>query len=118
MPAALLLTGWLVTLLLAVGNGAEWGWTGLPTLSLLTAAVVLAAAWVAAGARGRHPLVDLRLLVLRPIWATDLPALAFGFGMFGGFLLIPQLLVLPSATGYGFGQSITTTGPSYCLAPS
>jgi MFS family permease len=110
LPAAFLLTGWLVCLLLAVSNGAEWGWTGLPTLSLLAVAVVLAGAWIAVEARERHPLVDLRLLVRRPIWTTDLSAVAFGFGLFGSFLLVPQLLELPSATGYGFGQSISTAG--------
>jgi MFS family permease len=110
LPAAFLLTGWLVSLLLAVSNGTEWGWTGLPTLALLAVAAVLAAAWIAVEARERYPLVDLRLLVRQPIWTTDLSALAFGFGMFGSFLLIPQLLELPPGTGYGFGQSITTAG--------
>ncbi len=110
LPAAFLLTGWLVSLLLAVSNGAEWGWTSLPTVMLLAAAAVLAAAWIAAEARARHPLVDLRLLVRRPIWTADLSALAFGFGMFGSFLLVPQLLEAPSATGYGFGLTITTAG--------
>jgi EmrB/QacA subfamily drug resistance transporter len=110
LPAAFLLTGWLASLLLAVSNGAEWGWTRLPTLSLIGAAAVLAAAWIATETRERHPLVDLRLLIRRPIWTTDLSAVAFGFGMFGSFLLIPQLLELPSATGYGFGKSITTAG--------
>jgi MFS family permease len=110
LPAAFLLTGWLVCLLLAVSNGAEWGWTSLPTASLLAAAAVLAAAWIGAETREPYPLVDLRQLVRRPIWTTDLSALAFGFGLFGSFLLIPQLLELPSATGYGFGKSITTAG--------
>ena len=30
--------------------------------------------------------------------------------MFGSFLLVPQLLEAPSATGYGFGLTITTAG--------
>ena len=110
LPAALLLTSWLLSLLLAVSNGAAWGWTSLPTICLLAVASVLAAAWIAVEATKRYPLVDLRQLARRPIWTTDLSAVAFGFGMFGSFLLIPQLLELPTGTGFGFGQSITTAG--------
>jgi MFS family permease len=60
--------------------------------------------------RSRQPLVDLRLLLQRPVWAADLSALAFGFGMFGSFLLVPGLLEAPTQTGYGFGQSVSAAG--------
>jgi MFS family permease len=110
LPAVLLLTGWLVCLLLAVSNGAGWGWTSPGTLALLTVTAVAAAGWVAVEVRSRQPLVDLRLLARRPVWAADASALAFGFGMFGSFLLVPGLLEAPAWTGYGFGQSATTAG--------
>jgi len=35
---------------------------------------------------------------------------AFGFAMFGTFVLVPNLLQLPAATGYGFGKSVTEAG--------
>lgn len=110
LPAAVLLTGWLVSLLLTVSNGAQWGWSDPATIALAATALVLVTLWIAAETRTRHPLVDLHLLLRRPIWTADLSALAFGFGMFGSFLLVPELLEAPSGTGYGFGRSITTAG--------
>ena len=110
VPGALTLAGWLVCLLLPISNAAIWGWTAPLTVALLAAAVVLAAAWVLAELRSHRPLVDLRLLRLRPVWAADLSALAFGFGMFGSFLLVPALLEAPVATGYGYGLSVTRAG--------
>jgi MFS family permease len=110
LPGVLLLTGWLVCLLLPVGNGAGWGWTSPLTVSLFGVAAVLAAAWVAVEMKSRLPLVDLRLTLQRPVWAADLSALAFGFGMFGSFLLVPQLLEAPAGTGFGFSRSVTAAG--------
>jgi EmrB/QacA subfamily drug resistance transporter len=106
----LLLTGWLVTGLLALSKGSAWGWTSPSVLGLLGAAVLLAVWWVIAETRAKNPLVDMRILKQRAVWATDLSALAIGFAMFGAFILIPQLLVLPTATGYGFGKSVTIAG--------
>jgi MFS family permease len=60
--------------------------------------------------RVREPLVDMRLMALRGVWATNLVALIFGFAMFGTFVLVPTLLELPAATGYGFGKSVSEAG--------
>ncbi|GIT81580.1 hypothetical protein LLS1_32490 [Leifsonia sp. LS1] len=37
-------------------------------------------------------------------------ALAFGFAMFGTFILVPTLLQLPTVLGYGFGKSVSDSG--------
>jgi len=52
----------------------------------------------------------MRLMRRRGVWATDLVALILGFAMFGTFLLVPDILQLPEATGYGFGRSVTAAG--------
>jgi MFS family permease len=44
------------------------------------------------------------------VWTTNLVGLTFGFAMLGSFLLIPQLLQLPVATGHGFGLSVSEAG--------
>jgi MFS family permease len=44
------------------------------------------------------------------VWATDIVALILGFAMFGTFLLVPTLLELPAATGYGFGKTVSAAG--------
>jgi MFS family permease len=67
-------------------------------------------AWVAAELKVSHPLVDMRMLRIRGVWAPNIVGLAFGFVLFGSFLLIPQLLELAAATGYGFGKTVTRAG--------
>ena len=46
----------------------------------------------------------------RPVWTTNLAALAVGLSMFGSFILIPQFVQAPAKAGYGFGASITVSG--------
>ena len=41
---------------------------------------------------------------------TNLAAVAIGFGMMAQSIVVPQLLQLPEATGYGLGQSILAAG--------
>ena len=47
---------------------------------------------------------------------TNLASVALGFGMFAMSLVLPQLLQLPAATGYGLGKSLLTAG--LVMAPS
>jgi MFS family permease len=47
---------------------------------------------------------------------TNLASVVFGFAMFAMSLVLPQLLELPRATGYGLGQSVLVAG--LCLGPS
>ena len=46
----------------------------------------------------------------RAVWTTNLTGLLLGFGMFGSFILIPQLVQLPESTGFGFGATVTEAG--------
>ena len=41
---------------------------------------------------------------------TNIATVLRGFGMFGSFILIPQLVEAPTAAGYGFGASATRAG--------
>jgi MFS family permease len=60
--------------------------------------------------RVREPLIDMRLMAIREVWATNVVGLTFGFAMFGTFLLVPTLLELPVSTGFGFGKTVSTAG--------
>ena len=73
-------------------------------------AAVLAALWVWAEARSKHPLVDMQMMRLPGVWTTNLAALLIGFGMYSAFVLIPQFVQTPTSTGYGFGASVTQSG--------
>src|SRR4029453_1601329 len=60
--------------------------------------------------RTPQPLADVELLARPPVLMTNLATLAVGFGMFGSFILIPQLAEAPTSTGYGFGLDATGAG--------
>jgi EmrB/QacA subfamily drug resistance transporter len=105
-----ILSAALVALLLAISKGQAWGWGEAKTLGLLALGVLGLIVFVLVERRVREPLVDMRLMKLRGVWATDLVALILGFAMFGTFLLVPTLLQLPAATGYGVGKSVAESG--------
>jgi MFS family permease len=65
---------------------------------------------IAVELRQREPLVDMVLMREPVVFATNLAALMVGFGMFGSFILIPQLVQLPESTGFGLGASVTQAG--------
>jgi EmrB/QacA subfamily drug resistance transporter len=100
----------LVSLLLAISKGQAWGWGDTRTIGLLVLGAVALIVFVRVELWVREPLIDMRLMKLRGVWATDLVALILGFAMFGTFLLVPTLLQLPAATGYGFGKSVSQAG--------
>ncbi|RPF38055.1 MFS transporter [Streptomyces sp. TLI_185] len=109
------LSAGLVSLLLAVSKGADWGWTSGTTLGLGTAAVVILPAWGWWELKAKQPLVDLRTTAKPQVLFTNLASVALGFSMFAMSLVLPQLLQLPTQTGYGLGKSMLTVG--LVLAP-
>ncbi|MGW2047182.1 MFS transporter [Streptomyces sp. NPDC001858] len=100
----------LICLLLAISKGADWGWDSATTLGLFAAAVVVLLLWGLFELRVEEPLVDLRTTARRQVLVTNLASMAFGFSMFAMSLVLPQLLQLPEATGYGLGRSLLTAG--------
>lgn len=100
----------LVALLLAVTKGTDWGWGSGTTLGLLGAAVVVLLVWGVWELRTRDPLVDLRTTARRQVLLTNLASVVVGFALYAQSLIVPQLLQLPSATGYGLGQSMVAAG--------
>jgi EmrB/QacA subfamily drug resistance transporter len=106
----LLLSAWLVCLLVAISEGAAWGWGSAGVLTLLAAAVVLALAWIRNEQRAAEPLVDMRMMRLRGVWTVNLTAVLLGAGMFSSFVLIPQFVEMPTSTGFGFGATVTQAG--------
>ncbi|MFC8516303.1 MFS transporter [Streptomyces sp. NPDC057257] len=115
LPGALGLSAGLVSLLLAVSKGGDWGWTSGTTLGLGAAAVVILVGWGFWELKARQPLVDLRTTAKPQVLFTNLASVALGFSMFAMSLVLPQLLQLPTQTGYGLGKSMLTVG--LVLAP-
>ena len=100
----------LVCLLLAVSKGADWGWGSGTTLGLFAAAVIVLLAWGWWELRTSDPLVDLRVTARPQVLMTNAASILVGFAMYAQSLVVPQLLQLPEATGYGLGQSMLAMG--------
>ncbi|MFC4022023.1 MFS transporter [Micromonospora sp. GCM10011542] len=104
------LTLGLIGLLLSTVQGGQWGWGSSRTLGLGAVAVVTLLAWGWHQLRARSPLVDMRLSARRPVLMTNLATVAIGFAIYGMLFVFPQILQAPTATGYGFGQSLVWSG--------
>lgn len=112
---ALGLAAVLVALLLAVTQGADWGWGSPRTLGLLGAALLLGAVWGAYELRFPSPMVDLRVSARPAVLLTNLAALLIGFAFYANSLTTAQMVQEPSSTGYGLGASLVVSG--LCLLP-
>ncbi len=108
----------LATLLIAISEGTEWGWTSLGVLGLLATSAAAFAAWASIERRVPEPLVDLRTFTRREMAATNLTTLIVGFAMFSTFILLPNFVGIPyglpeavgAQLGYGFGASPVEVG--------
>lgn len=100
----------LVSVLVAVTKGNGWGWASLNTLGLIAFGVLVLLVWGRYELRHDEPLVDLRTSARRPILFTNIAAVLIGFGMMAQSIVVPQLLEMPSSTGYGLGQTIMQAG--------
>jgi EmrB/QacA subfamily drug resistance transporter len=107
---AVLMSGWLVTGLIAISYAPTWGWLSSTIIELFVATVVLLGLWVLSEMRSRSPLVDMQMMRNRAVWTTNLAALLYGFGMFAMFITVPQFAQTPTSVGYGFGASVTQSG--------
>ena len=107
---AVLLSGWLVALLVALSEAPTWGWGSGRFLGLAAVAVVLVGAWARSEQRAVTPLIDLRMMRIPAVWTTNLVALLVGVGMYAVMAFLPELVQTPSSAGYGFGASITQSG--------
>jgi EmrB/QacA subfamily drug resistance transporter len=108
----------LGTLLIAISEGSNWGWTSAGVLGLASVSAVTFFAWVRIEQRVPEPLVDLKTFARREMAATNLTTLIMGFSMFSTFILLPNFVQIPSGLpaaiagelDYGFGASPVQVG--------
>ncbi|MFD3310647.1 MFS transporter [Streptomyces sp. NPDC058694] len=112
---ALGLSAGLVLFLLPITKGSDWGWTSGTTLGLFGAAAVVLLLWGLMELRLKAPLVDLRTTARPAVLFTNLASIMVGVAFYAVSLVLPQLLQLPTSTGYGLGQSMVVAG--LCVAP-
>ncbi|WP_439942952.1 MFS transporter [Streptomyces sp. BBFR115] len=112
---ALGLSAGLVLFLLPITKGSDWGWSSATTLGLFAAAAAVLLLWGLLELRIAAPLVDLRTTARREVLLTNLASIMVGVAFYVVSLVLPQLLQLPTATGYGLGRSMVVAG--LCVAP-
>ncbi|RII21088.1 Multidrug resistance protein 3 [Streptomyces sp. YIM 130001] len=109
------LSAGLVLFLLPITKGSDWGWTSGLTLGLFGAAALVLVLWGVMELRLAAPLVDLRTTARPAVLFTNLASVMVGVAFYAISLVLPQLLQLPEATGYGLGRSMVVAG--LCVAP-
>lgn len=107
---ALLLSGALVGLLLALARGGTWGWTSPRVGASAAVAAVLGAIWARQATRTADPLIDLHTMRLRAVWTANATAILCGVTMSTSMFLLPQMGAQPRDTGFGLGMDITRAG--------
>jgi EmrB/QacA subfamily drug resistance transporter len=105
VPGALLISGGVLSLLLALTQGQEWGWTDAVTLGLFIASAILVVAFIWWEIKGtRTPIVSIQLMKVKGIAGANIAALFVGMSMFLMFQTLPFFLMSPETVG-GFGIS-------------
>jgi len=100
----------LSAVLIAVSQANQWGWTSDKTLGLVGIGLVILAGFVRYELRHAAPLVNIRTLRRPAVLMTDVATLLVGFGLFGTFILIPQIAELPTGGDVGLGLNATQAG--------
>ncbi|WP_420107345.1 MFS transporter [Nocardia asteroides] len=100
----------LLTLLIGITKGADWGWGSPSILGLFAASLVSFLLWGFYELRQSAPLVDLRVSARPRVLFTNMASIAVGFALYGMSLTFPQLLMAPKETGYGFGLTMVVAG--------
>ncbi|MGW4338465.1 MFS transporter [Rhodococcus koreensis] len=109
VPAALLLAIWLGAGLVAVSQGAVWGWTSAQLLIAIGVTVACAILWMVTELRSKNPLIDVRMMRNRPVAVAHAVSTLTGFSLFGVFALLPAYLQVDNED-FGFGLTGTAAG--------
>ena len=112
VTGAIVLTFGLIALLLAVGQGQEWGWDSPSIVVLYVIALLTIASWARMQLNRPSPLVDLRQLRHRAVLTADLAAIVLGIAMYMFLTLVTEFMQEPHSVGYGLGSSSLVAGLS------
>jgi len=107
---AILLAAALISVLVAVAQGTEWGWGSPAVLGLLIAGFALFVVWTLQQLRAKAPLVELRLLRHPAVLAGDACAIVLGVAMYMNLSAVTEFVQLPRSGGFGFSASVVVAG--------
>lgn len=107
LPGAAIIGVGLVSLLVAVDKGADWGWGSPRVVVMVAGGLVLLVAWAAYELRVTDPLVDLRLVRRRPVLTANVSGLLLGVVMYVSMVCLTEFVQLE---GLGLGESVFVAG--------
>jgi predicted MFS family arabinose efflux permease len=110
LTGAILLTTALVAVLVAIAQGATWGWGTPAVMALLLGGLAMLGLWTVQQLHTRAPLVDLRLLRHPAVLAGDGCALVLGVAMYMNLSAVTEFVQLPRSGGFGFSASVVVAG--------
>ncbi len=100
LPGAAMISGGVLSLLLALTQGQEWGWTDPIILGLFVASAILILTFVWWEIkRTKTPIVSIDLMRVRGIAGANFAALFVGMSMFLMFQTLPFFLMSPEEVG-------------------
>jgi MFS family permease len=107
--AALIAIG-LISLLLAIEQGARWGWGSPAIIGLFAGAAAVLAGWAYTQLHRDTPLVNLRELRHRSVLTADAAAVVLGVAMYLFLTLVTEFIQARPGDHYGFGSSPLVAG--------
>jgi EmrB/QacA subfamily drug resistance transporter len=106
-PGAVLVTGGLTTLVLAITMGGDWGWTSARTIGVFAASAALLAGFAAWENRAKEPLMRFGILRTKTVLGANVAGFILGTALFSMFLMLT--LYMQQVLGY----SAMKTGVAY-----
>jgi EmrB/QacA subfamily drug resistance transporter len=106
-PGAVLVTGGLVSLVYAITQAHEYGWSSVETIGVFAASAVLLGGFLAWEARAAEPLMPFSIFRLRTVSGANVAGLILGTAVFAMFLMLT--LYMQQVLGY----SAMSTGVAY-----
>jgi MFS family permease len=107
---AVLISSALAGALLGISKATDWGWRSGEVMGFFALSLVALAIWIPYQLRVNDPMVDLRTAVRRPVLLTNVASVLVAFAAYTNFLASGHQLQTPTASGYGFGLSVTEAG--------
>ena len=106
-PGAVLVTGGLTTLVLAITQGSDWGWGSARTVGVFAAAAALLVGFVLWENRAKEPLMRFGILRTKTVLGANVAGFILGTALFSMFLMLT--LYMQQVLGY----SAMKTGVAY-----
>ena len=107
LPGAVLITGGLSVMVLAITQGHGWGWTSARTLGTFAAAAVLLVGFVLWENRASEPLMRFGILRTKTVLGANVSGFILGTALFSMFLMLTLYMQLV------LGYSAMQTGVAY-----